>query len=245
MTGLLEVLALHGDDARRAAEGGADRVQLIGEWADDGPMSPTPALVEQTVRATDIAVRPVVRLREGFSTDGGEATRLVGLIRSYLTAGADGVVMGFLNGYSEIDREVIAELTSHDDFAWTFSRAVDQCLDLDKAWRVLPTLKGLDQVQTAGSALGVGHGLDELVARASSNPDAARLTMASGDLAPEHVPWLVRAGVRAFHIGRRARPLGEFKAWVDADLVRSWRRLIDDSISHATHTPRPSDPAFG
>jgi len=51
--------------------------------------------------------------------------------------------------------------------------------------------------------------------------------MAGGGLAPEHVPWLMRAGVRAFHIGRPARPQGSYKAWVDAGLVHSWRTLLD------------------
>ena len=49
MPGLLEVIAMHEADARRAEEGGADRVELLGSL-DDGGMSPEPALVEK-VRA--------------------------------------------------------------------------------------------------------------------------------------------------------------------------------------------------
>ena len=59
--------------------------------------------------------------------------------------------------------------------------------------------------------------------------------MAGGGLAPEHVPWLIRAGVRAFHIGSPARPGRSFKAYVDAELVASWRDLIDDEIAHVRH----------
>ena len=55
----------------------------------------------------------------------------------------------------------------------------------------------------------------------------APLIMAGGGLRPEHVPWLVRAGVGAFHIDTAARYEGSWKAWVDTDLVRAWRRLID------------------
>lgn len=231
MAGLLEVIALHEHDAVRAQEGGADRVELVGSLQDGG-MSPEPAVLERVRAAVDIAVRPMVRLREGFGTDGGEATRLIGLISSYLDAGANGVVMGYLNGYSMVDLEVMTTLTGWGDFDWTFHRAVDHCLDPDQAWRVVPTLPGLDQVLTAGSARGLEQGLDALVARAASDPVAAGLIMAGGGLEPEHVPWLARAGVRAFHIGRRARPLGEYKAWVDAGLVHSWRTLIDQTIAH-------------
>ena len=57
--------------------------------------------------------------------------------------------------------------------------------------------------------------------------------MAGGDLLPEHVPWLARAGVRAFSTSLAARPLGSTKAYLDADLVRTWRTLIDDAVGRA------------
>lgn len=238
MEGLLEVIALHENDARRAEVGGADRVELLGTMDDDG-LSPTPQQVERVRAATSIAIRPMVRLRAGFGTDGGEAVRLRGLISSYLDAGADGVVLGFLNGRSDVDVEVVEALVSEGEFRWTFHRAVDHALDFDRAWRVLPTLPRLDQVLTAGSPRGVDQGLDELVARCRSNPAAARLVMAGGGLHPDHVPWLVRSGVRAFHIGSPARPQGSFKAWVDAPLVQSWRTLIDAAVRHDRDATRP------
>ena len=88
-------------------------------------------------------------------------------------------------------------------------------------------LPGLDQVLTAGSPRGIEYGLDDLIARAEANPRVAELIMAGGGLRPEHVPWLYQAGVQAFHIGSPARPQGSWKAWIDADLVRSWRDLLD------------------
>lgn len=230
MSGLLEVIALHEQDARRAEEGGADRVELLGTMDHDG-LSPEPKLVERVRRATTIQIRPMVRLREGFSTDGGEVTRLNGLIRAYLDAGADGVVLGYLNGHNEVDTEVMAELVN-GSFAFTFHRAVDHTFDYPDAWQVLPTLPGITQVLTAGSARGVEHGLDQLVEIAKGSPANARLIMAGGGLKAEHVPWLVRAGVRAFHIGSPARPQGTFKAYVDPALVGTWRHLIDDSVTH-------------
>ena len=232
---LLEVIALHAADAERAEAGGADRIELVGTMDDDG-LSPEPRVVDKVRRATSIQIRPMVRLRAGFGTDGGEATRLKGLISAYLDAGADGVVLGFLNGLNRVDTEVVTELVGEGSFPWTFHRAIDHCLDGDRAWGDLLALPRLDQVLTAGSARGVEQGLDDLVRRAKANPDVARLIMAGGGLAPEHVPWLVRAGVRAFHIGGPARPGRSFKAYVDSELVASWRDLIDDEVAHARHT---------
>jgi copper homeostasis protein len=57
--------------------------------------------------------------------------------------------------------------------------------------------------------------------------------MPGGGLLGEHVPWLVRAGVRQFHIGRQARPGASYKSYVDAGHVRSWRLLIDNASTRA------------
>lgn len=229
MHALLEVICLHEHDARRAEEGGADRVELLGTIEHDG-LSPEPSMVERVRAATSVQLRPMVRLREGFGTDGGEFSRLTGLVSSYRDAGADGVVFGFLNGYDEVDLEVCHALAAELDCGWTFHRAVDSALDTTKAWQALLTLPKLDQVLTAGSARDMEHGLDELLARCRADERVANLVMAGGGLQPEHVPWLLRAGVRAFHIGRAARPLGQYKAYVDAPLVNTWRELLDDEL---------------
>lgn len=231
MSALLEVRVTHGADAHPAEDGGADRLEVVGELADGG-MSPEPRVVAEIRRRSSLHLRPVVRLREGYGTDGGEVTRLRGLVSSYVDAGADGVELGFLNGLGEVDAEVLAALTEGLGVPWTFSRAVDSVLDQAKAWRVLADRPGLDAVATAGSARNVEHGLDDLLARAKADPRAAALIMVSGGLLPEHVPWLLRAGVRQFHLDEQARPLGSWKTYVDAGLVRSWRTLLDDNVRY-------------
>jgi len=231
MPGLLEVIALHAADAQRAAEGGADRIELLGS-RDDGGLSPEPALVAQVRRAVTIEVRVMLRLRTGFTTDGGEVARLKGLAAAYVDSGADGIVMGFLNGHSQVDREVCGAVLSDGGWPWTFHRALDSAFDTDRAWQTLLRLPRLDQVLTAGSARGVTEGLDDLIARCAADPAVARLVMAGGGLLPEHVPWLAKAGVRSFHIGTPARPQASWKAYVDPGLVAAWRRLVDDEVRH-------------
>lgn len=232
MSGLLEVIALHAADAERAEAGGADRLEVVASL-DAGGLSPEPALVGRIRRATSLPIRVMVRLRDGYSTDGGEVSRLKGLVSSYRSVGADGLVLGFLNAHTDVDADVVCEIVGEPDYSWTFHRAVDSCISTDRAWRTLVRLPGLDQVLTAGSARGVTEGLDDLVARARSDVTARALIMAGGGLQPEHVPWLAHAGVRAFHIGSSARPLGSYKAYVDADLVGTWRTLVDDAVRRA------------
>lgn len=233
MTVVLEVRALGAHDAAPAEAGGADRLELVGEFAPDGPLSPEPRAVAAVRERTDLHLRPVVRLREGFSTDGGELAHLRGLIAAYLDAGADGLVVGFLNRMGEVDAEVIGALLDGFGCPWTFSRAFDATLGVDAAWQAVLRLPGLDGVRTAGSARDLDHGLDALVTRAAADQRAAALIVADGGLQPEHVPWLARAGVRAFHVADQVRPGGSHKAYVDEALVRSWRRLIDAEVRHA------------
>jgi copper homeostasis protein len=233
LSGVLEIVVRHPADAQRAEVGGATRLQILGSL-DHGGLSPEPALVAAIRRVTTLPLRPVVRLREGFSTDGGEAGRLKGLIDSYRAAGAEGVVLGYLNAHTEIDEPVILELLADSDFGWTFSRAVDACISTDRAWMTLRRLPGLDSVLTAGSPRGVAIGLDDLLERARTDPFARSAIIAGGQLAPEHIPWLARAGIRSFHLASAARPRGSWKAYVDADLVRTWRALIDDAVGRAT-----------
>jgi copper homeostasis protein len=232
--GLLEIIALHPADAEAAEAGGADRLELVGSM-EHGGLSCQTSTVSAVARATSLPVRVMLRLRSDFSTTGGELSRLVGLAGDYLSAGAEGVVFGFLTADLDVDVEVCEALAAGLEGApWTFHRALDHCLDHDRAWRQLRGLRGLDAVLTAGSSLGVSHGIEELTRRAA-DPAAARLLMAGGGLEAEHVPWLVRAGVRAFHVGSSVRPDKSWdKAYVDAGYVRSWRLLVDD------HTARMS-----
>ncbi len=234
VTGLLDVVVMHPADATAAQEGGADRLEARGS-PDDGGRSAEPAIVSALVRATDLPVRVVLRLSDGYSTTGGELTRLLGLAHDYLAVGAEGAVLGFLDADLGIDLQVVdALMAALGGAPWTFSRAIDSVLDAGHAWQRLIGLPGLDAVHTAGSALDLDHGLDDLCRRAAADPQVARLVLAGGGLRAEHVPWLVRAGVRQLHLAESVRPGGTFgRSYVDAALVRSWRLLLDDTVAQA------------
>ena len=84
--------------------------------------------------------------------------------------------------------------------------------------------------------MATGH--EELTDRAESDAGVADLLMAGGGLRGEHVPWLVRAGVRQFQVGSVVRPGGSWtKAYVDAGHVRAWRMLLDDASDRAAGRP--------
>jgi copper homeostasis protein len=228
---LLEVAVAHERDVPGAVEGGADRLHLVA--LTDGPraLSPEITTVSAVCRDTELPVFVLLRLNDSWTTTGGELTRLVGLAEDYLSVGAGGVSFGFLDADLEIDTEVCSRLASSlANVPWTFHRAVDDTLDPRRSWRRLMGLPGLVNVRSAGSPRGMGEGYDDLLATAESDPAIAALLMPGGGLLAEHVPWLVRTGVRAFHLGPQVRPGGSRKAYVDAGLTRSWRLLLDDAL---------------
>jgi copper homeostasis protein len=228
---LLEVMACHPADVAGAEEGGADRLLLV-EAVEAGGLSPEPVVASAVCRETDLPVRVMLRRSDGYTTTGGELARLVGLAEEYLAVGAEGVVFGFLDADLRVDGEVCGRLADVVAGApWTFHRAIDATLEPQRAWRAVAALPGVDAVLSAGSARGLSAGLDDLVERATGSPVVSRLLVAGGGLSPEHVPWLVRAGVTRFHVGRSARPGGSHKAYVDARHVRAWRMLLDDTAA--------------
>lgn len=224
---------LQARDVAGAQEGGADRLCLVA-GGPEGSRSPEPALVGDVRRETDLPVRVALRLNDGHTTSGGEFERLAGLAEDYLSRGAEGVVFGFLDADLEIDVETCAALAGRlPGVPWTFGPAFDDTLEPRRSWRRAQRLPGLDSVRSAGSPQGLDVGFDELLATVQADRGVADLLLAGGGLRAEHVPWLVRAGVRQFRLGPQARPGGSAKAYVDAAHVRAFRLLLDDTVSRA------------
>lgn len=233
----LEVIALTAKDAVAAQKGGATRLEIVGDMTYDG-FSPTPAQVAAIRANTSLPIRVMLRLRDGFSTDGSELQKLIARATTYQAAGADGVVYGFLNNLGEIDLEVHEELAHCVRLPWTFHRAIDAAMDSDRIWNQVFQLS-CDQILSAGSARGLHHGMETLIARAKAQPTAllrrkfCQRVLVGGGLQPEHLPWLVKAGFRNFHLGRGVRVAGSYNQPISQELVRSWRELIDSEIARS------------
>ncbi len=229
---------LHARDAAAATAGEADRLLFVADPAAGG-RSPEPSTISAVVRETDLPVRVMLRTRDSLEIDAAGFTELVTLARAYVELGAEGLSFGFLDRDLEIDRATCGELAAElGGVPWTFHRGFDAALEARRAWRDVQALPGLDCVTSGGSTRGLASGADELITRAQGDPRVAELLLAAGGLGAEHVPWLIRAGVRQFGLSDEVRPDGSWtKAYVDTAAVRAWRLLIDDAHQRALGVP--------
>jgi copper homeostasis protein len=219
-TPLLEVIALDAADAEAAQAGGADRLELVSEMAQDG-LTPSVTTLREVLAATDLPVRVMVRDNGSFAAGDVEGMRAD--TARLVEAGAREFVFGFLTFESEIDADACGVLIKEiDGLPWTFHRAIDRTRDPLRAYARLGEL-GCDTVLAAGHPDGVASGLSVLqrLARAEDGPEL----LVGGGLRPDQVPLLRAGGVRGFHVGGGVRP-GGWQSTVEVTAVRGWAELV-------------------
>ncbi|GGZ25569.1 hypothetical protein GCM10010300_81190 [Streptomyces olivaceoviridis] len=205
----LEIAVTSPAGARVALAHGADRVELC-TGLELGGLTPSAALVE-AVAAVGLPVQVLVRCRPGdFVHDAEEIVLMVAEVRSVLTSGASGVVVGALTADGGLDTAAVARLAAaaHDagrPVEVTLHRAIDVSADPVATAALLPGL-GLTRVLTSGGAPAAAQGLARLAAMVEAAPGVQ--VMAGGGVRPSDIPALTAAGVAAVHLSakRRAAP---------------------------------------
>jgi copper homeostasis protein len=230
---IFEVIALGPDDALAAQAGGADRLELVTEMAADG-LTPSRATFGAIRAAVTIPLRVMLRLSDGFSAGGPrDLDALCEAAQGLRAEGAEEFVLGFLDPFGAPDLDAVHALVDVlDGCRWTFHRAIDRARDRDALRLQLAGLPGLDTYLTAGSAKGVGDGMDVLCAEAARDgePGYEPQLLVGGGLLLEHVPGLRAAGLDGFHVGGAVRA-GGWAGAVDVEAVRTWRQALDAPVA--------------
>lgn len=200
---------------RVAVRLGVERVELCSALALGG-LTPSLAVVEAAVAAAGaVGVHVLVRPRAGdFRYDADEVAVMVADVRRAVVAGADGVVVGALDGTGLPDLAVLDRLReAAEGVQVTFHRAVDVSADPVTALDLVAG-SGVDRVLTSGGAARAVDGADRL--RRMVGVAAGRLeVMAGAGVDAAAVPALLATGVDALHFSARRRvaargiPLGQ------------------------------------
>lgn len=228
---LLEVIATTVADARLAAQGGADRLELVTAMGEGG-LTPSIGMIEAVVDAVAIPVNVIVRPHSrSFVFDADDYTALARDVRAIAAVGAHGVVIGMLTPSHEIDRDGLARLIdAAGDLAVTFHRAFDETRDLHEALDVLLGFDAVTNVLTSGGKPSVLQSVDTIRALVA-HADGSRCTVLAGaGLTIDGVAGFVRdTGVRAVHFGSGVRIDGNGLAPVDPSKVARVRALLDET----------------
>jgi copper homeostasis protein len=221
----LEVIVQSVADARAAAEGGADRLEVV-RAIDVGGLTPALDLVHGIAAAVRLPLRVMVRGNGGFTIRDGEVATLQQEARSFEAAHVDGIVIGFADRGELRMPALEAVLAAAPGVNVTFHRAFDSLIDPLAA---LPAIAACGQVDRILSSGGSGPPEARVQALRRYTEAAGRLTViAGGGVDSTTAALIARAGrVREIHIGRAARADGIAVAPVSADCVERIRNILD------------------
>lgn len=216
---LTEVCIETPDDARAAAAGGADRLELCRDLSVGG-LTPDLALLREVVAATSLPVLAMLRCRAGdFHYSEAELAEMEAQVAPLLDAGASGIVFGAVDAEGMPDPAALhriraaivaapASATPRPTPATTrrelvFHRAFDIAPDQAAALESLIHCK-VHRVLTSGHPDGVTHGLERLATLLTQA--GQRITvMPGGGIRPDNAAALAALpGLREVHFSARA-----------------------------------------
>lgn len=197
--GWLEVVVTSVEDAREAAAGGANRLEVAAQMEADG-LTPPLALVGQIRDAVATPLRVMLRDNASFAPrHEREIERMASVAEGLARIGVEGLVLGFLQD-GRVDVGLLCRLLAAAPYlAATFHRAFDAVAHPAAALAALKSCEQVDQVLTAGGA-------------------------GSGEAAGPPVPLAAAAAGAGAAADRQPAP-GRFPAAADwAERLENWRR---------------------
>ena len=204
MTVQLEIAAFDPASALRAAEAGADRIELCRDAEAAGLTPPLAWIGEVTAR---VSVPVVVMIRShanGFAFTKAEHAAMRDAAREALAAGAAGIVWGALRTDGTVDESALCALVEAvAPMPVVFHRAFDAARDQVEALDTLMAC-GATRVLTSGGAPTALAGADRLAELIRYAGDELTVMPGGGIRASNVAEVLRRTGARAIHSGASA-----------------------------------------
>jgi copper homeostasis protein len=225
----LEVIVCSEADALAAVEGGADRLEVISDYAVGG-LTPPLDLVRKLAAIARVPLRVMLRHSVPFTVcDEREIGELCATARALEAIGVEGLVLGFLHDDSSgkrVDHRLLERvLSSAPRLKATFHRAFEELQDPLAAIGELKRHAQIDRILTSGGS-GAPAGK---VTRLCKWRDAARpeieLVIGGGTDA-QTVRLLKPIGIREFHLGTAVRTGQAIDGVVCVDRVRQIARIV-------------------
>jgi copper homeostasis protein len=221
---LLEVIVQSVADARAAARGGADRLEVV-RAIRDGGLTPPAALVRAIAAEVPLPLRVMVRENAGFSTTERELGALREAIAGFASDGIDGAVLGFADGCEPAIDATVRVLEAAPALKATFHRAFDHLSDPLDAIDRLAAVPQIDRILTSG---GEGTPADRCERLRTYTARAnGRVIIIAGSAVDQEMLALIAQTrcVSEVHVGRAARTDDDPDSPVSAARVERLREL--------------------
>lgn len=226
---IIEVIAIRAEDVEAAAEGGADRIELVSGIAEGG-LTPSVGLMEAAVRASTLPINVMIRPHsQSFVYSEYDLRIMLRDIDCARDAGAAGIVVGLLDQNGRIcEKGLESLLKAADGLDVTFHRAFDETGDQLEALRTLSRYPMIRRVLTAGGrrpATEAATWLRELhlAAKGMGGPTI----MGGYGLQPSNIRvFAERTGLSEIHFGSGVRKDNSFGCGVDPEAIKLVRDVI-------------------
>jgi len=151
------------EEAAKAEQQGADRIELCSELQNDG-LTPAPDLMQKTCSLLKIPVMVMIRPRAGnFVYSSAEVEVMKQHIDQAKEAGAAGIVLGLLTHDIKIDLENTRTLAEYaHPLPVTFHKAIDITENPVEGIKLLKGIKGIKRVLTSGGKATAKEGTETI-----------------------------------------------------------------------------------
>lgn len=226
---ILEVIATTLTDVRLAAQGGADRIELVTGILEGG-LTPSYGLIEEAVQASPIPVMVMVRPHsQSFCYDQDDVKTMCTDIRHIRQMRAAGIVTGALTADRRVDTEVLKRLIeeTRGELQITFHRAFDEAADLDEALDTLLAFPQVTRILTSGGMKSVLDAVERMSAMVDKTRGTHLSILAGSGLTAEKLASFVKVtGVQEVHFGSGVRMLGQALRPLDPEQIAKVQRLL-------------------
>jgi copper homeostasis protein len=197
------------EEALLAEQGGANRIELCSDLANDG-LTPSPELMQKTCLTLKIPVMVMIRPRAGnFVHSEKEIAQMKIDIDRAKKAGAAGVVFGLLTPENNIDEKNTRLLAEYaKPLPVTFHKAIDELENPVEGVRVLKKIDGIKRILTSGGKATAKEGA-EILRKMQEEAGQNLIILVAGKVTSKNLGEIQQlTGAKEFHGRRIAGELG-------------------------------------
>lgn len=195
---ILEIACFNLESAVIAEKSGADRIELCENYSQGG-LTPSHELIKKVRALVEIPLHVIVRPKGGdFVYTDEEILKMERDILFCKDNEVNGIVFGVLTKENQINVEVCKRLVSlAQPLSVTFHRAIDECPDQDKAFKILEEI-GVNRVLTSG---GKGNAIDNLenLKKLQAEYNRTLMIMPGGSIRSANISGLITSGCFEYH----------------------------------------------